>query len=120
MRFIALFLLLIITISAQAATYTLTWCPVMPVAPAKFVSYTVCVESTVPISDTCTGKQYITSNGTSLSFTYPDNKDAWIRVNASEMWWTWNPWQSHFLVSAWSNPIHIIGGLTPPSIGGCN
>lgn len=111
--------LLFFPLFAHASTYTLSWCAVKPVSPATFVSYTLCVESSPPVSDVCLGKQYVTSQGPSISFDYPDFTDAWLRVNAGESWWTFNPFKTHLLMSAWSNTVHLIGGLTPPAIGGC-
>lgn len=104
-------ILYFLTLPAFAQTYTLVWCPVNP-GPAYLAgaAYDVCVGSTLTTCDLLFERAWDTTD----SITLPDTSNALIRVRAVAL--TKNLYLAQ---SAYSNPVQIIAGLTPPAIGGC-
>lgn len=96
---------------AHAETYTATWCPVIP--DSSFISgaaYDVCVGTTMISCDLVSDWTWTES----YTLILPVGTNAWFRVRAVAL-----KSNNKFVTSAYSNPVQIIGGLTPPAIGGC-
>lgn len=106
-KLIFLLLLLYMVGSVQAATFTATWCPVPGAA-----WYMGCIETASNLAD-CVGKKIYT-NQLSTDLTLADNATVWFRV-AAVGYITVNG-KVQALVSQYSNPVKITGGITPPII----
>jgi len=104
--------LLFLPLSVQAATYTLTWCPVVGA-----LWYDTCIETTVSSADQCQGtyarQAYMT---TSVDISIPDGVNAWVKVRAEDFAIDWVHYRTFSVFGPFSNPIQIIGGLTPPIV----
>ncbi len=100
---------------ASATTYTVTWCPSTVPAPYLGYVYNVCVEDSAPASDACRMPVAIAWD-TQHSFDAPDTANLWVRVRVVG-YTSFSPMR--WVNGAWSNPVQIVAGLTPPAIGGC-
>ncbi len=116
MKSLIALMLLLLTISAQAATFTLSWCPVQ-----KALWYDVCVETVTPISEQCSGtyikSAYLAGQPSPyMDLTLADNVTVWIRVRAETFTIDWVNRKTVPVYGAYSVPVQAIGGLTPPIV----
>ena len=81
--------------------------------------YDVCIESNPSVGDCSVLPVRVI--GTSYSFTIQNGQTVAFRVRAAQFMWDSITYQYKSTFSQYSNPLMIIGGITPPVVScACN